>query len=101
MKKLAAMIFAMLAMTGAAHAEQQIYNPYRTPNLVDPAVQEVREEQADIQQIGTLRVYPGREAYGRHFGPIPRHPGDYRDAVDRGAWVSGKTQVGVRSFNID
>lgn len=101
MKKLAVMTLALIAIAPAAQAEQQVYNPYRTPNLVDPAVEEVREEQANIQQIGTRRVYPGREAYGRSFGPIPRHPGDYRDAVDRGAWASGKTQVGVRSFNID
>lgn len=101
MKKLAVMILAIVAISTAARAEQQVYNPYRTPNLVDPAVEEVREEQANIQQIGTLRVYPGREAYGRRFGPIPRHPGDYRDAVDRGSWASGKSQVGARAFSID
>ena len=37
-------------------------------------------------QQGDGRLYPGREVYGRDFGPIPRHPGDYRDALDRGAW---------------
>jgi len=37
-------------------------------------------------QRGDGRLYPGREVYGRDFGPIPRHPGDYRDALDRGTW---------------
>jgi hypothetical protein len=44
-------------------------------------------------------IYPGREQYGENYGSIPRHPGDYRDAVDRGSW-SGGGDAGARSFDI-
>jgi len=50
--------------------------------------------------MGSRRIYPGREAYGRDFGPLTRHPGDYRDAVDRGQWPAGGS-VGGRNFSID
>ena len=101
MKKFAMMTLLLCSLSGAASAEQQIFNPYQTPRPLDLSVHETVQKQMEAQEMGTLRIYPGREAYGRNFGPIPRHPGDYRDAVDRGQWVSGRSNVGARSFTID
>ncbi len=104
MKKL--MMITALAMavsTGALaqSREQQVYNPYGSPQPVfsEQANQAV-DAQQQVQQVGTRRIYPGREIYGRDFGPLTRHPGDYRDAVDRGQWPAGG-DVGARSFSID
>lgn len=100
MKKTALMIVLLTGFPGIASAqERQVYSPYPTPTFTQEVVREVQQEQAQVQQVGTRRIYPGREAYGRNFGPIPRHPGDYRDAVDRGSWT-GQTS-GSRSFSID
>jgi hypothetical protein len=81
--------------------EQQVYSIYSTgrPNFQQQEVQQMRNYQ-DTTQMGSRRIYPGREAYGREFGPLTRHPGDYRDAVDRGQWPAGGT-VGGRNFSID
>jgi len=95
---------SLLALSTAALAqsgEQQTYSPYGygRPNFQQQeAVQ--RDNYVESQAAGTRRIYPGREAYGRDFGPLTRHPGDYRDAVDRGQWNAGGG-VGSRNFSIE
>lgn len=94
----------LMAVSGAARAESQIYSPYgvatnyaaqTTPQIFnDPAAQ-------PAPAANSYMVYPGREEYGDRFGRIPRHPGDYRDAVDRGSWPSGGGEAaGSRAFDI-
>lgn len=102
MKRFLIVIAVLMGVSAPAFAqsrEQQIYSPYTPTNST------VRqyEQNVDAQQIGAQRVYPGREAYGRDFGPLTRHPGDYRDAVDRGQWSGGGgfSQPGSRSFSIE
>lgn len=104
MKKLVLMTTAMMALSTAAFAqsrEQQIYSAYPQPTFSDNAAQQTQAYSP--QQMGTRRIYPGREAYGRDFGPLTRHPGDYRDAVDRGQWTGGGigSSPGARSFSIE
>lgn len=102
MKKILMMTVVLTGFSGAAMAqERQVYSAYPTPTFTQEVVREVQQEQAQVQRVGTRRVYPGRELYGRDFGPIPRHPGDYRDAVDRGAWTGGGNGAGSRSFSIE
>jgi hypothetical protein len=102
MKKLILMTTAIMAVSTGSFAqsrEQQTYSQYPQPVFSDMgAQQEVQQESG--YEVGTRRVYPGREAYGRDFGPLTRHPGDYRDAVDRGQWPVGG-MIGARSFSID
>ncbi len=98
------MTTAVMAVSTAAFAqsrEQQVYNSGAPqPVFSEQAVQSMDARQQS-QQAGTRRIYPGREAYGRDFGPLTRHPGDYRDAVDRGQWPAGGGNVGARAFSID
>ena len=87
---------------GSAMAEQQVYSPYG--QATNYAAQNAYQAQEAIQAQqpqpqNTYMIYPGREQYGQRYGSIPRHPGDYRDAVDRGSW-SGGGNVGARSFDI-
>lgn len=101
MKKIILSVASLLALTGTAMAEDQIYNPYGGTSLYptyEAASQQARAVQHRYEQPDQYMVYPGREQYGEHFGSIPRHPGDYRDAVDRGAWTAGGG--GQRSFDI-
>ncbi|MFA5591795.1 MAG: hypothetical protein WC989_00580 [Micavibrio sp.] len=87
----------------AQGAERQVYpaTPSGTNSILrEETMRDVREDILSGDIAGSGRIYPGREAYGRGFGPIPRHPGDYRDAVDRGQWTGGGS-VGARSFSID
>lgn len=108
MKKTVLMMTAILTLgaSGAAMAESQIYSPYSTdPNhySYNSAATRATANQPRYQQPNTYMVYPGREHYGQNFGPMPRHPGDYRDAIDRGAWAGGGGGVGGagnRSFDI-
>jgi len=102
MKKLIVMIVALIAVSGAARAEQQVYSPYPQPSFAnDPDMQQTYSnmQQQYARTPNTYMVYPGREQYGQHYGAIPRHPGDYRDAVDRGSW-SGGGMPARRSFDI-
>lgn len=95
-------VIALIALPLSAQAqsrEQQVYPRYPNVVFVEPAAGQMVEEQLEAQEMGTLRTYPGREVYGTRFGPIPRHPGDYRDAVDRGQWNAGRS--GQRAFSID
>ncbi len=98
MKKLVMIAVLILTVPSAAHADRQVYGRNPRGAIVDQQ-ELLAARQAQLmqqQQIGTKRVYPGREAYGTNFGPMPRHPGDYRDAVDRGTWTGGGG--GQRSF---
>jgi hypothetical protein len=103
--KIIALTAAILALAAgesfAQSQEQQVYSMFSTgrPNFQQQEIQQIQNYQEN-SQMGTRRVYPGREAYGREFGPLTRHPGDYRDAVDRGQWPAGGS-VGGRNFSID
>lgn len=104
MKKTVLMTMILMGVSGTAMADQQTYSPYgvatnyAVQNQMD--AQRAANQQAQLynQQPGTYMIYPGREQYGEHFGPIPRHPGDYKDAVDRGTWSGGGDAS--RSFDI-
>lgn len=101
MKRIIMIILGVAGFSGAAMAqERQVYSPYPAPVFTQQQAEQI-EDQVDMQRVGTRRVYPGRELYGTNFGPMPRHPGDYRDAVDRGAWTGGGSAVGSRSFSIE
>ncbi len=82
------MAFVLMGVSGAAMAqERQVYDPsidYIIPIPMQQSAQPV------YVPPPAYRVYPGRENYGDNFGHIPRHPGDYRDAVDRGQWSAGE-----------
>ncbi len=82
----AAAFIAILPFSAQAQ-ERQTYNPYAAPSGAYGASPNGYQTQS--QGMGQYRVYPGRETYGDNFGYIPRHPGDYRDAVDRGQWEGG------------
>ena len=90
MKKAALITTALIALCFAQDAnarERQVYSQYPEPNFYDGDTgQGYTAPQYHAPQAGDGRIYPGREVYGREFGPLPRHPGDYRDAVDRGTW---------------
>lgn len=111
MKKTVLMMTAILTLgvSGAAMAESQIYNPHAAPNAeqynghATTKRKLTKRQQRFVQEPNTYMVYPGREYYGQNFGPMPRHPGDYRDAVERGAWSAGSggvSGIGNRSFDI-
>lgn len=103
-----AIILAVAALTlfatdaSAQNDERQIYSIYTrqaSPNLQQQEIQQMQDYQQEYR-MGSRRVYPGRENYGRDFGPLTRHPGDYRDAVDRGQWPAGGP-AGGRNFSVD
>jgi len=98
MKKLILMTVILMGVSGTAMAERQVYLPYPQPSFAnDPQAQQMVYQQR--QTPNTYMVYPGREQYGQNYGAIPRHPGDYRDAVDRGTWTGGGVPA-RRSFDI-
>jgi hypothetical protein len=104
MKNTVLMMTAILiCLSGIARAEQQTYSRFGDATNYMAQNQQVAQQNVQQQRYGntpnTYMVYPGREQYGQNFGHIPRHPGDYRDAVDRGSW-SGGGEVGSRSFDI-
>ncbi len=110
MKKHMVVLVAAIVVMAPANAraqESQVYNPYPPTNFVDPnGVAQVAPQAGGMyaQQVESYqnppryRVYPGRERYGQGFGPIPRHPGDYRDALDRGQFSSGNSAPGAPLF---
>lgn len=101
MKKTVLTTAILMTLSTAAMAERQVYSPYPQPTFYDSentqAAGQAMPEQRYYQPNQRM-IYPGREQYGDNFGTIPRHPGDYRDAVDRGTWTGGG--VGSRSFDI-
>lgn len=104
MKKTVLMTVILMGVSGVALAEQQTYSrygvatDYAMQNQFDAQQAASQQSQMYNQQPNTYMVYPGREQYGENFGSIPRHPGDYRDAVDRGTWTGGGDAS--RSFDI-
>jgi type II secretory pathway pseudopilin PulG len=102
MKKTVLMTVVLMSLSAPALAEGQTYSSsgvatnYAAQNAYQ--AQQAYQSQQTHQQ-NQYMVYPGREQYGQAYGRIPRHPGDYRDAVDRGSW-SGGGEVGARSFDI-
>lgn len=92
MKKAIAAIAVLLSVSAPSMAQEQQVYPYY-PSLPPPTYAPAPPPSA--QELYTdahrNRIYPGREMYGDEFGPIPHHPGDYRDAVDRGQWTGGSS----------
>ena len=92
MKKAAIFTIAVLiTFCFASQAEANRRQRYATspqPSFYDSSTGEAYSAAPVYQppREGDGRLYPGRESYGRDFGAIPRHPGDYKDALDRGAW---------------
>lgn len=100
---LSAALFLSLSHLPAQAQERQVFSPYPQPTFMnDPsgaAAGQAMSNRYQGQSNGYM-IYPGREQYGQNFGYIPRHPGDYRDAVDRGQWTGGGGAVMPRrSFN--
>lgn len=86
------MVLTLTLSTSAMAEEQQVYSPYSQPTFQGDAQGATTAQNMNTQssQAGNqYMVYPGREQYGDRYGYIPRHPGDYRDAVDRGQWQGG------------
>lgn len=102
MKNTVLMTIALMTVSGVALAEQQTYSRYgQATNYAaqnSQMPQPVYGQQQQYQQPNQYMIYPGREEYGTSYGRIPRHPGDYRDAVDRGSWSGGGDAS--RSFDI-
>lgn len=106
MKKIALMTVILTGLTGPVLAETQTYSRIGEPtNYVYHNAQiqqqaQAVQQQAQVHEVPNIyMVYPGREEYGQHYGHIPRHPGDYKDAVDRGSWAGGG-DAAPRSFDI-
>lgn len=94
MKKAILMIVVLMGVSGPVMAqEQQVYSSY-PPLAFQPAPQPSPQQM--YMDAHRNRIYPGREMYGDNFGPIPHHPGDYRDAVDRGQWSAGEPHYNSR-----
>lgn len=90
MTKLITTMAFIMTFAAPALAESQIYYPNNLTNYPGDAVPAQVSAQSQEEQIpNTYRVYPGREQYGDAYGYLPHHPGDYRDAVDRGQWEGG------------
>ncbi len=83
-----ALVVSALNAAQAQQSEQQVFYPYAQPAYLSEAPQTAAQQQAPTNP-NRYMVYPGREQYGQDYGYIPRHPGDYRDAVDRGQWEGG------------
>ncbi len=102
-KYLAAALAILIACPAAAQA-QEYYYPQQNFSP-DGNVAQVAPQAGYVQPAETYgapnnyRIYPGREYYGESFGPIPRHPGDYRDALDRGGWSGRGGNTGSRNFS--
>ena len=91
MTRILLFLTALTITAGTAHAqqrEQQVFSPYPQPSIVY-SQEPVAAGRAPSPSQNRYMVYPGRENYGDRYGYIPRHPGDYRDAVDRGQWEGG------------
>jgi hypothetical protein len=100
MNKMILMMGLILAVSAPAMAqERQVYSPYPQPtfqNSTDGGAMAYQYQQTPNHYM----VYPGREQYGQRYGYMPRHPGDYRDAVDRGSWTGGGgARMPRRSYN--
>lgn len=91
MRLFIAVIAALIAASGAANAqsrEQQVYYPPYITNsgltqqdLVNRQNYIIAQQQANLEQ----NYHVERNPYsGTTPGRIPQHPGDYRDALDRG-----------------
>lgn len=79
--------------------EQQVYSPYPQPSFSNSS-DGGAVAYGQAQNPNQYMVYPGREQYGQRYGYMPRHPGDYRDAVDRGSWTGGGgAHMPRRSYN--
>jgi hypothetical protein len=96
MKNIIRTIVVLVGLASPALAqqhEQQVFSPYPQPQISAQQMATVSPQAGSgyYQGYGDNRymVYPGRERYGDNYGYIPRHPGDYRDAVDRGQWEGG------------
>lgn len=90
-------VLILIPLTARAQ-EQQVYYPQQD-FYPDAGYAQVSPQAGGYRAApNNYRVYPGREYYGENFGPIPRHPGDYRDALDRGSF-SGRRGGNTGSSN--
>lgn len=92
MKRAALMAICLFLSVPAAYAqEQQVYSYGSVTSVYNP-----QEEQA----IREMYAAQAQQAYQRQYiqqdRPVmqrfPAHPGDYRDAVDRGSWTVGNSR---------
>lgn len=103
-KYLAAALAVLLACPATARA-QEYYYPQQNFSSDGNVAQVAPQAGGYMQPAETYggpnnyRIYPGREYYGDNFGPIPRHPGDYRDALDRGSWSGRGGNTGSSNFS--
>lgn len=92
-----ALALVMLPLSAMAQ-ERQTYDIYAARSF-DPNTNGIGNN-GSAAQPNEYRTYPGRESYGENYGYIPRHPGDFKDAVDRGQWEGGGGyQMPKRSYS--
>lgn len=97
MTKLLGFAAAFIIMSSAASAQEQqvYYPPYLTPAPISQGDLAARQNYILMQQEARLQDnYSYRSPNVLYQDLIPRHPGDYRDAYDRGELpnLGGATQ---------
>jgi len=97
MKTMLALTASLVLATSAAYAQEQqvYYPPYLTPAPITQADLAARQNYILMQQEAKLQDnYSYRSPNLLYQDVIPRHPGDYRDAYDRGELpnMGGSTQ---------
>jgi hypothetical protein len=97
MKKAVFAALAVMLSSPVLAQEQQVYSPYPQPNFMQD-VYGGQQQTQNTEPPPMYRIYPGREQYGERYGYIPHHPGDYRDAVDRGQWNAGEPYISPRAY---
>lgn len=97
MTKLLAAVAAFIISASAAYAQEQqvYYPPYITPAPITQADLIARQNYILMQQEAKLQdSHSYRNPNLVYQDVVPRHPGDYRDAYDRGELpnLGGSTQ---------
>ena len=97
MTKLLGLAAALIITSSVAIAQEQqvYYPPYLTPAPITNADLAARQNYILMQQEANLQdSYSYRSPNILYQDMIPRHPGDYRDAFDRGELpnLGGSTQ---------
>ena len=97
MTKLLGLAAVLIIISPAAKAQEQqvYYPPYLTPAPISQADLAARQNYLLMQQEARLQDnYSPRNENVLYQDVIPRHPGDYRDAFDRGELpnLGGSTQ---------
>lgn len=87
MKKILALSLVLVAIAPAAKAQEQqvYYPPYITRNAITQEDLIARQNYILLQQQARMTgTYIPRDPNATYRDKIPYHPGDYRDAYDRG-----------------